>query len=85
MPPKFPPAIRYLLELGGGTLPLAVTDPQAITHVRALMAAGLVEAAIPPTSTDRATFGHQSPVTVLALTRHGRVEIERLKKLGFRS
>lgn len=61
-----------------------VAEPEDIAHVRLLVAAGLLEATIPAPSTARETFGLQSPATVLRLTRYGRLEAERLKKLDVR-
>jgi len=79
-----PPSIAYLLGIEYEAFPRTVKAPDEIEHVRKLTAAKYLEAEIPPPSTDRPTFGEQPPATILRLTRHGRVEVDRLKKLASR-
>lgn len=84
MPTNIPPPLRYLLHIERGFLPLMVKDPEEIAHIRALLAAGFIEATIPPPSRDRASFGTQPPATVQGLTRYGRLEVQRLQKTDLR-
>ncbi len=78
---KLPAPIGYMLHLERGRFPITVTETEEIAHVRALSAAGFIEASIPPRSTDRKDFGTQPPITVWGLTRQGRLEVQRLDKL----
>lgn len=77
---RIPEPLRYLLYMERNGLPLTVEEPADIAHVRALLAAGFVDATIPLPSMERGSFGEQPPATVHRLTRHGRLEVERLRK-----
>ncbi len=84
MPKKAPSSLLYLLQIERELFPFTVCDPEDVAHVRMLVSAGLLDATIPAPSAARETFGHQPPATVSRLTRYGRLEVERLKKLEVR-